>query len=463
MRLRKILLVVTLAAMVATGGLIRAASADSGLRVQYRTTMTGASAYETQPWFKIRNTGSSAASLSRYTIRYYFTGNGAAYSFSCAWAVVGCGTLRHRFVTLATPVNGADRYLEIGFTSGTLAAGADTGDIQLRLWRTDWQNVNQADDYSFGAAQTSYADWARTPLYLDGVLDWGTPASTDPTTSPSPTVTPTVPPGERTELFDDFSYTNSSDPRIGQRRWSVRTNPGGPGIPGASWPASAVTFPSIGTGNQALTLTATTDGTASGTSQAEMLHQRKFFEGTYAARVRFTDAPQSGPDGDNVVQTFFTITPLAFDLDPNYGEIDFEYLPNGGWGAQGPIMYMTTWETYRNEPWLSDNTYTTVNQSMAGWHTLVFQVSGGNVTYYIDGQQVAQHGGKYYPETPMSINFNHWFINGGLNGSSTQRSYVQQVDWVYHAKNEVVAPTAVQGRVDAFRAAGTAWTDSVPE
>ncbi|GLW07999.1 hydrolase [Microtetraspora sp. NBRC 13810] len=461
MSLRKVLTVSILAALVAAGGLIRSAAADSGLRVQYRTTATGGSAYEMQPWFKIANSGSAPVPLAELKIRYYFTGDGAAYTFSCAWAVPGCGNVTSRFVTLSAPVAGADRYLEIGFTSGSIPAGGDTGDIQLRVYRSDWQNVNQANDYSFGA-QSGYADWAKTPLYRAGAPAWGTPAVTEPTGPPgTPTPTPTVPPGERTELFDDFSYTANNDSRIQARGWTVRTNAGGPGVPGASWPASNVTFPSIGTGNQALTLTATTNGTSAGTSQAELFHQRKFFEGTYAARVRFSDAPTSGPDGDQIVQTFFTITPLAFDLDPDYGEIDFEYLPNGGWGTGGPIMYATTWETYRNEPWLSDNTYTTTGQSMDGWHDLVVQVSGGNVTYFIDGQQFAQHGGRFYPETPMSINFNHWFISGGLGGSATPRSYVEQVDWVYHAKDEVVSPAVVQSRVTGFRTAGTAWKDDV--
>ena len=179
------------------------------------------------------------------------------------------------------------------------------------------------------------------------------------------------------------------------------------------------------------------------------------------ARVRFSDAPVSGPDGDQVVQTFFTITPLAFDLDPDYGELDFEYLPNGGWGAEGPIMYATTWETYRNDPWLAVNTHTEATRSYDGWHTLVIQVSGGVVRYYIDGELFAEHGGIYYPETPMSVNFNLWFINGGLLGGSTERSYVEQVDWFYHSQNEVVSPAEVESRVNAYRADSITWVDTV--
>ena len=49
-------------------------------------------------------------------------------------------------------------------------------------------------------------------------------------------------------------------------------------------------------GNFLVRMTATTDGTT--TRQAQFCHQRKYYEGTYAARVRFHDAPAEGPDGD---------------------------------------------------------------------------------------------------------------------------------------------------------------------
>jgi carbohydrate binding protein with CBM5/12 domain/glycosyl hydrolase family 16 len=260
-------------------------------------------------------------------------------------------------------------------------------------------------------------------------------------------------------LFDDFSYASSADPALAARNWTVRTNAGGPGVPGASWPASNISFPTSG-GQKVLQLRAATDGTAGGTSHAEMFQRRAFFEGTYAARVRFTDAPVSGSDGDHLVETFFTITPLDRPLDPNYGEIDFEYLPNGGWGEQGPIFYQTTWETYQNEPWQADNTHTAQRTSFDGWHDLQFTVSGGRVKYYVDGVQVADHGDRYYPETPMSINFNLWFIDlathtGGL------AAYHQQVDWLYFADTEVLTPAQVASRVSGYRGAGTTHTDTV--
>jgi hypothetical protein len=260
-------------------------------------------------------------------------------------------------------------------------------------------------------------------------------------------------------LFDDFAYDSSADPDLDARGWTVRTNTGGPGVPGASWPASNVSFPTVD-GSTSLQLRAATDGTAGGTSQAELLHERKFFEGTYAARVKFADAPVSGTDGDHLVETFFTITPLDAPLDPDYGEIDFEYLPNGGWGEPSSVFYQTTWETYQNEPWVADNTHTAQRKSMAGWHDLVFTVADGHVKYYVDGQLVADHGGKYYPETPMSINFNLWFIDTAAHAGGTS-VYHQQVDYLFHSAEEVLSPAEVNALVAGYRVDGVSHTDTV--
>jgi Ricin-type beta-trefoil lectin domain len=262
-------------------------------------------------------------------------------------------------------------------------------------------------------------------------------------------------------LFDDFTYSSRSDAALSQRGWSIRTATGGPGVAGARWLADNVSFPTVD-GQKVAQLKAVTDGTAAGTSQAEFSQSnRRFLEGTYLARIKFADAPASGSDGDHVNQTFYTISPLAAPMDPAYSEMDFsEYLPNGGWGEAGPINYQTTWYTYVPDPWYADNQHSQQARSINGWHDVMATVGGGHVKYYIDGALVGDHSGKVYPRQNMSIDFNQWFIDlaGHAGGTST---YLQSIDYVYHAKKQILSPAQATAAVNGYRNAGTAFTDNV--
>jgi len=216
-------------------------------------------------------------------------------------------------------------------------------------------------------------------------------------------------------------------------------------------------------GNRLLRLSASTDGSAANTTQAQVCHARKFFEGTYAARVRFSDAPVRGPDGDVVVQTFYAVAPLRFDFDPDYSELDWEYLPNGGWGDKATRLYGVSWQTVRIEPWSAHNQPHQEFRSMDGWHVLMMQVSGGRTRLFIDGVLRAEHGGRNYPVVPMSLNFSLWFAPGGLlAGVDARRTYEQDVDWVFHARNQVLSPAQLAATVAGLRRAGTLQLDSVP-
>ena len=273
-----------------------------------------------------------------------------------------------------------------------------------------------------------------------------------------------TPEPEQGWFFDDFNYTTTDDEVFVERGWIVRSEAGWPGVPGATWSSEdviIVTDPDDET-NSLMQMTSSTDGTAQNTEQTQFCQQRSFLYGTYAARVRFSDEPAVDPDGDNIVQTFYTISPLAFDLDPDYSELDFEYLPNGGWGVRGNVLFATTWETFRPEPnWLADNTSGSLNNSFAGWHTLVLQVTDSSVKYYVDGDLMAFHTGEFVPEVPMSINFNLWFINGGLLDSNEPREYVEQIDWVFHAVDTVLTPEEVESQVADLREAGTSYMNTV--
>lgn len=263
-------------------------------------------------------------------------------------------------------------------------------------------------------------------------------------------------------LFDDFSYARRD--QLGRQGWIVRTEAGWPGIRGARWSADNVTLVAdpLRRGNRLLRMSSWTDGTPEGTSQTQVCHARKYREGTYAARVRFHDAPSRGLDVDQVVETFYAISPLEAPFDPDYSELDWEYLPNAGWGAPPATLFVTSWETARLEPWFADNVFTTRTASLDGWHTLVLQVVGGTVVYFLDGSHLATHDARYYPEVPMSIDFNLWFIDGGLYAGGSSRRWDEEIDWVFHRAGVALTPGQVAVEVRRLRRAKVAFRDTVP-
>jgi len=148
--------------------------APGGVKVQFFNGNTAASTNSLYPNFKVVNTGTTAVSLSDVKVRYYFTVDTAQpLNFACDWASAGNSNLTGTFVTIAK--TNADRYLEIGFTTsaGTLAAGGNT-EIKGRIYKSDWSNFTQTNDYSFDATDTNYVDWTKVTGLLAGTLKWGT-------------------------------------------------------------------------------------------------------------------------------------------------------------------------------------------------------------------------------------------------------------------------------------------------
>jgi len=267
-------------------------------------------------------------------------------------------------------------------------------------------------------------------------------------------------------MFDDFDYSGVDDLNLEVFKWSIKEGVAGPGPVGCQWSKNNITFIDDGknNGNKVLRLSATTNGTASSCTQAEILHETKYFEGTYAARVKFSDEPIIGQKGDMINETFFTISPLRYDNDPLYSECDFEYLSNGGWGKEGSTMWLTSWHTYQDYPnFEMDNTNDSINESHEGWHDLVLVVAEGTVKYYIDGVLRATHRDKFYPRATMCISFNLWFLNedGALLPSDSTRTYIMDVDWVYHAKNQVLTTEEVIEQVTNYRSKRIKRSDSM--
>ncbi len=253
-------------------------------------------------------------------------------------------------------------------------------------------------------------------------------------------------------FFDDFLYTSPSDVNLTNFGWSTRSGSGGPGD--GTWSPSNIAFVS-GPVNTVLRLTATVEGGSAVQSELDY-NNEQMFEGTYAARVWYTDTPDSGSDGDYIVEAnFWTMSNWsATSGKTSYSELDFEYLPNGGWGTSSANMWNTTWEN--DEP--SSNTSNHMPGSFAGWRTLVMVVSDGQVKYYDGTRLLATHGGIYYPESKMTIIPQLWFDTVNTSNSS----WHVDDDWVFYAMNTTLTVEQVEALVASYRSQGIARKNTLP-
>ena len=148
----------------------------SNLAVQYKLNNASATGNTINASFNIKNNGTYAVNLSDLRIRYYLTKEGgSAPTFWCDWAQVGTSSISGSFSSISPAKIGADTYLEIGFnaTAGSIAANGQSGDIQIRITKSDWSNFDQLNDYSFDSAKTAYTNWNKVTLFQNGTLAWG--------------------------------------------------------------------------------------------------------------------------------------------------------------------------------------------------------------------------------------------------------------------------------------------------
>ncbi len=165
-----------------------------GLSVEYKAGDTSATDNQMKPHFRIVNGGSEPVSLSDLEIRYWFTvDSNPNLGVNCDWSQIGCSNIQANVTHMPTAshVAEADAYLSLTFTAGAgqVAAGANSGDIQLRLNSSNWSNLNEANDYSYDGTMTAYGNNANVSLYRNGTLI----AGTEPSDSgqPQPPAAPT--------------------------------------------------------------------------------------------------------------------------------------------------------------------------------------------------------------------------------------------------------------------------------
>ena len=95
----------------------------------------------------------------------------------CEYAPVGCANITGTYATVSPAVTGADHYLQLSLRqrgAGSLAPGASTGGIQNELFQSSYATMTQTNDYSFNAADTSFAANPDITVYDNGTLIYGT-------------------------------------------------------------------------------------------------------------------------------------------------------------------------------------------------------------------------------------------------------------------------------------------------
>ena len=150
--------------------------ATGSLALLYKCANATAVDSQIKPQFSVVNNGTTSVPLSELKIRYYYTIDGVkAQTAWCDWAQVGCANVVSSFTALSPARPRADTYLEVSFGAGagSLAPGAQTGDVQIRFAKNDWTNYTQTGDYSFDPAKTSFTSWSSATLYRQGTLVWG--------------------------------------------------------------------------------------------------------------------------------------------------------------------------------------------------------------------------------------------------------------------------------------------------
>lgn len=170
--------------LLASSLMVTPAFCASNVKLEYANSMTQAQSNTISCKIKLTNTSKETVSLEDYTLRYYYTKE--QDSKQCMWcdhaAMIAGGNyqtltqnIQGTFYDMANPTDTADTYLELSFTegSGTLAPNG-TVEIQLRITNSNWQNYNQANDFSYDDTTSSYTEWANIPLYEKGVLVAGT-------------------------------------------------------------------------------------------------------------------------------------------------------------------------------------------------------------------------------------------------------------------------------------------------
>lgn len=145
----------------------------TSLLAQSKTNDGGAPGGQIQLGLLLRNTGTERVDLTAVTMRYWYTvDSSGGQQAACYFANFGCSNLSLNVRTLVSAKEGADHYLEVGFRSGRVNAGAQVELNQLAIVNQIGGRFDQLDDFSF-LDRAAFTDNPRVTVYIGGELVWG--------------------------------------------------------------------------------------------------------------------------------------------------------------------------------------------------------------------------------------------------------------------------------------------------
>jgi hypothetical protein len=157
--------------MAGTNGSGGANAFNGALKIQYEVRQNGLSTPQAEFSIKVVNTGTTPIALNSVSVRYWYTMDGTgAQAGTCANPLHPCTIA---FQTPATTKPTADQYAVISFAAGTIAPGADTGEVQITMHGSG--NYDQSNDYSFTDTGANFIDQPNITGYVAGKLVWGAP------------------------------------------------------------------------------------------------------------------------------------------------------------------------------------------------------------------------------------------------------------------------------------------------
>lgn len=125
-----------------------------------------------KPQLRVIDTGNVQIELSEVTLRYWFSRDTQSpIQAYCDYAQTGCHDV-NLSVHAVTGRVGVDAYLQVGFDPGPLEVDDSSGPIHIRLQRSDWQRLDEANDYSWNT-NPAFEPTTTVTAYLRGKLVWG--------------------------------------------------------------------------------------------------------------------------------------------------------------------------------------------------------------------------------------------------------------------------------------------------